>query len=157
VAGFRKGTRGHLPASEPWQLSRWQRTLASAGQHPSMCLASQGSGGQPAAGQAASSQHEWEHWGHGANTPGRHFQQLAPGGPRRPRALNMKGRGRGASQHSMVAAPGAMLGGRENVNSHRHRGPFFSGCTQILSEGGQQLGSGDCAHLDSQAGRERDV
>lgn len=73
--------------------------------------------------------------GHGANIPPRHFQQLAPGSPRRPRALNMPERGAG----SKLVRDGCCSqsnAGRERKNQFpQTQRPFFSGCTQILSKG----------------------
>lgn len=43
----------------------------------------------------------------------------------------------------MVVAQGAMLGGRENVNSHKHRGLSSQAAHKFLPRGEKQLGSGD--------------
>lgn len=53
----------------------------------------------------------------------------------------MPGRVRGASQHSMVAAHEAMLGGKEKVNSHRHRGLSSQAAHEFFPRGGGQLGT----------------
>ena len=43
----------------------------------------------------------------------------------------------------MGAAQGAMLGGREKVNSHRHVGLSSQAAHKFFPRGGKQLGSGD--------------
>lgn len=76
--------------------------------------------------------------GRGANTPPRHFQQLAPGSPKRPRAVNMLGRGAGLSRRSMVAAHTEQCWEGEKKSIPTDTGTFSSQAAhRFLPRGGQ--------------------
>ena len=68
------------------------------------------------------------------------WHQAVPGGQGH---LTCWGGPQRASQRSVGATQGAMLGGREKVSSHRHVGLSSQAAHKFFPRGGKRLGSGD--------------
>lgn len=62
---------------------------------------------------------------HGANTPPRHFQQLAPGSPKRPSALPIQGRNTGAKSALNGSCSQSSAGRRRKSQFPQTLGPFL--------------------------------
>lgn len=120
-----------LPAAEPGSsVQGGKQPRPSAGQHPCAKLP----GSRASRQQAKQLPHSMNGsaGGCGADTLPRHFQQLAPSSPRRPRRGHLTCWGRATEGEPRQWEPRKEQCWEGESQFPQTRGPFFSGCTQIL-------------------------